>query len=123
MSISFHRDPDRDMTTFSLSGSVTLDEFIESLGKYGKAGPTHRELYNALHLKGERLSSADIEILAMYFQEYSDARRPGSKTAVVVGTEIDYGITRMISMLTEAFVNFEVEVFRSIDGATEWLAV
>ena len=121
MPITFDRDPERDLTTFTISVVVTFDEFIDVLNDYGRTGPTHKELYNAVDLKGKRFSRFDIEALTQYFRMHSDSRKPGSKTAVVVSAELDYGITRMISILTETFVNFEVDVFRSVDEAVAWL--
>jgi hypothetical protein len=35
MPITFDRDPEIDLTTFTLSGIVPLGEFIEALDEYG----------------------------------------------------------------------------------------
>lgn len=121
MPITIDRNPEAGLTLFTLSGRVAFTEFIELMKSYGNAGPTRNEIYDARALTGERFSRSDIEALAAYLKKFPDIREPGSKTVVVVNEDIDYGITRMIDILTESYVPFEVNVFRSWDEAVKWL--
>jgi hypothetical protein len=121
MPVTFDRNPDNDLTTFLFTGVVSIQEFISQLDAYKAAGLTGRELYDVRGLEGERFSTADIDYLAEYLQQQRVSRRAGSKTAVVVKTDVDFGLTRMVSLLTDPFVNFEIEAFRSFDDAVSWL--
>lgn len=113
-------DPD-ELTTFTVSGKVTLPELLRALDRYGRGGPTRYELYDLLELKGERLSSADICSLIDFFQKYPNIRPRESKTAILVASDIDFGIGRMISMISDGQVSFKIEVFRSLEKALSWL--
>ena len=42
------------------------------------------------------------------------------RTAIVVATDVDYGVSRMFSLLGER-PGLELEVFREFDAATRWL--
>lgn len=121
MTVAIDRNVPDELTTFTVSGKVTLPELIQALDRYGCSGPTRYELYNLCELKGERLSSADIRSLIDFFQKYPNIRPPESKTAILVASDIDFGIGRMISMISEGQVSFNVEVFRSLENALNWL--
>ena len=41
--------------------------------------------------------------------------------ALVMSKELDFGLARMWQMMTEAHVEMEIDVFKSIDEAREWL--
>jgi hypothetical protein len=113
-------DPDA-LSTFTVSGKITLPELIGVLDRYGRSGPTRYELYDLRELTGERLSSADIRSLIDFFEKYPNIRPPESKTAILVASDIDFGIGRMISMISDGQLPFAIEVFRSLDNAKSWL--
>lgn len=46
-----------------------------------------------------------------------------SRAALVVSTDVDFGLTRMYEMLMSASSTNEVRVFRDIDEAREWLGL
>ena len=98
-----------------------LAELMEALDRYGRGGPTRLELYDLRNLTGERLSSADIHALIDVFRKYPEIRPPESKTAVLVASDIDFGIGRMVSMLSDGQVPFKIDVFRSREKALNWL--
>lgn len=121
MPITIDRSDSGALTTFTVSGKLTLPELIGVLGRYGRNGPTRYELYDLRSLTGERLSSADIHSLIAFFGKYPKARPPESKTAVLVASNIDFGIGRMVSMISDGQVPFKIDVFRSLDKALSWL--
>jgi hypothetical protein len=121
MPITFNIDRSKSLTTFTLSGEVTFQEFTQILNSYGKQGATVQELYDARSLEGKRLSSEEMNMLAKYLAKYSDKRTSGSKTAIVVSETIDFGLSRMISLLTEYTTAYEIEVFRNMAEAHQWL--
>jgi hypothetical protein len=121
MSIKFAIDRTKNLTVFRLYGEVTLSEFIDTLNVYGKNKPTKFELYDLRELSGERFATNEIQGLASFLAAHAEKRVSGSKTAVVVSQTIDYGLSRMISMLTEGQVPYMIEVFRSVQDANQWL--
>lgn len=121
MPITIEKSDSDALTTFTVSGEMTLPELMGALGRYGRGGPTRLELYDLRKLTGERLSSADIHSLIDFFRKYPAVRPPESKTAVLVASDIDFGLGRMVSMLSDGQVHFKIDVFRSRDKALNWL--
>ena len=110
-----------DLTRVTLSGNVSLAEFIKAINAYARRGPARLELYDVRKLEGERFSAADIDLLIDYFRQHPDRRPPHSKTAVLIAKTVDLGITRMFTILSEGLVSFEIETFRSEEEARSWL--
>ena len=121
MSINFTIDRTRDLTIFILAGEVTLSELIDTIDAYSKSDPTLYEIYDARQIYGDRLTTAEIQKLAVYLKSHADRRALGSKTAVVISNEIDFGLSRMISSLTDQEVPYKIEVFGTMDKAHQWL--
>lgn len=120
MLISFSIDRTRNLTIFNLTGEVTFSELIDTIDTYGKSDPTLYEIYDAREIDGDRLTTAKIQKIAAYLKSHADRRVLGSKTAVVVSNDIDFGLSRMISSLTDQEVPYKVEVFRTMDMAHQW---
>ena len=121
MPIILEKDDSRDLTTFTLTGEMTLDELLTALASYGKAGPSLYELYDAREVTGQRPSFDEINKLAGYLTRFSKKRPTGSKTAIVVNKDVDYGLSRMISILTETTTIYDIQVFRKMESARTWL--
>jgi hypothetical protein len=60
----------------------------------------------------------DIRAIGQFLGPYRD--RIGGRTAVVTGSEAQYGVGRMGSIFTEA-VGVEAHIFRDMESAIEWL--
>lgn len=121
MPINFSIDRTKDLTVFNFSSEVTITEFIATLNDYGKQKPTRLELYDVRGLSGERFTTKNIQGLADFLRKHADKRPSESKTVIVVSETIDYGLSRMISMLTDGQVPYRIEVFRSVEEANQWL--
>ncbi len=122
MPVAIRTNRTKSLTTIRVHGVVRLPELISALNTYGAEGPTRYEIYDIRNLTGERLSSDDISSLTEYFNRYSPQQRPpGSRSAIVVASDVDYGIGRMIALMTEDHVPFEVEIFHSLQAAQDWL--
>jgi hypothetical protein len=123
MPITYDIDRSRDLTIFTLSGEVGYQEFISALTDYGREGTTLFELYDLRSISGKRLTTGEINSLADFLSRHPDLRPPGNKTAVVVSEDVDYGFSRMISILTEDSTVYDIEVFRDEDEAWRWLGI
>ena len=123
MPISYAIDRSRDLTIFTLSGVMGYQEFISALTDYGSKGPTFYELYDLRSITGKRLTSGEINSLADFLSRHPDLRPAGNKTAVVVSEDVDYGFSRMISILTEDSTVYDIEVFRDVEEGWRWLGI
>lgn len=122
MPVNITTDPSRDLTVLTVVGIVRLPELTAALNAYGAKGPTRNEIYDIRVLSGERLSSDDINALTDYFKRFTPDRRPaGSRTAIVVAQDVDYGLARMIALLTEDAVPFHTAIFHTLQAAEDWL--
>ena len=121
MPIKYTIDRTQNLTIFNLTGEVTLSDLIDTIDTYGKSDPTFYEIYDAREIDGDRLTTAEIQKLAVFLKKHPNRRALGSKTAVVVSNDIDFGLSRMISSLTDQEVPYKIEVFRTMDMAHQWL--
>jgi len=122
MPITYDIDRSQDLTTFTLSDEVTFEDMMAVLALYGKEGPTIYELYDARTLAGKRLAFEEMNKLAGYLARFSEKRPSGSKTAIVVAKDVDFGLSRMIQILTETTTIYDIQGFRDMDEARQWLA-
>ena len=123
MPMTYNIDRSKDLTVFTLSGEVSFQEFISVINEYGREGPTLFELYDLRAITGRRMTSGEMNSFADFLARHPDMRKPGNKTAVVVSADIDYGLSRMISILTEETTAYDIESFRDLDEAWEWLGI
>jgi len=121
MPVTIQPSDSEELTRITLFDAVTFPEFIKALNAYGAMGPTRLELYDARELSGERFSAEDIDLLIDYFRQHPGRRPAQGKTAIVISQTVDLGLSRMVSILSEGVVNFEIETFESIPEAMDWL--
>jgi hypothetical protein len=116
-------DPATGFRTHVLSGVVTQEEIEEGLAK-AYARPDFRPEADILcdirdaDLRG---MSRDVirDIVGFVSARRSDY--PQSRTAVVVGRDLDFGLARMYEQLIESVYPANVTVFRDLDEAQGWL--
>ncbi len=106
-----------EVTTIA-EGTVTLDEVRAHLHreKSDSALP-YRELIDARNVV-VRLSSSELQQVVELLRSLARSRRLG-RTAVVVSTDVAYGILRMLQILVEDVC--VVQPFRDLAAATLWL--
>jgi hypothetical protein len=99
-------------------GPVTLEQIRDHLeDERQEPGLAYGELFDARAGVPE-LSAADIRMLVGLLRWLGERTKLGP-TAVLVDTEFQFGITRMIEMLVEDVC--EVKPFRSESDARRWL--
>jgi len=118
-------DRSRDLTLVKAIGRMTADNFQEWTANYyaGAESVTSLVLWDLTQADLLEINTDHLRDDATLTKRLSD-RRKGGKTAIVTGTALEYGLSRML----EAFydiesVLFEVRVFHTIDNAMEWLGV
>jgi hypothetical protein len=101
MPMTFETDRSKNLTIFTVTGDVKYDEFRRILGSYSEAGVTFFELYDLRNNTGESFTSEQIKQLVRDAQLSIDLRPKGSKTALVVSKEADYGMARVYKAMAE----------------------
>ena len=66
------------------------------------------------------LNARTMSKLVDLFRSQSEKRGKG-KAAVVVGKELDFGLTRMFEMAYQDKISFQIRIFRSVEEADQWL--
>jgi len=124
MPITFKTNQSKSLTIFTATGDVTYNEAVNTLGAYTKDGYTRLELFDFSNGTGQSFTSEQIEQVLEMGKANLDMRPADGKTALVVSKDIDYGLSRVFQTLSEIEgITWEVEVFRSMNEAYEWLSL
>lgn len=111
-------DAEHQKVTTIAEGTVTLAELRSHLQREQRdEALPYCELIDARHAV-VRLSSADVQEIVDLLRSLSRSRRLG-RTAVVVSTDVAYGIIRMLQVLVED--TCVVQPFRDLSMAELWL--
>lgn len=111
-------DSERNEVITIAEGTVTLDEVRAHLHREKRdSALPYRELIDARNAV-VRLSSSELQQIVELLRSLARSRRLGP-TAVVVSTDVAYGILRMLQILLEDVC--VVQPFRDLAAATLWL--
>lgn len=113
---------EKDLTVFSVEGSITADEILGSKTKYYYIKePTRHVIWDFSNGTAEKISSHEFQVLAHQMKPLSIMRR-GGKTAIVAKKDIDFGLGRMYTAYaTVEKLPINYRVFRDIEDATYWI--
>ena len=124
MPMTFQTDLSKELTVFTVTGTVKLREWLNTLQAYARAGPTRYELFDIRDAEGGGFTSKEIDPLIEGAKSRSDARPAGGKTALVVSTDVHFGMSRVYQAISEIEgITWESEAFRSIEDAYKWLNI
>jgi hypothetical protein len=111
-------DAARNEVTTTAEGTVTLEEVRAHLSREkGDFALPYRELIDAREAV-VRLSSSELQEIVRLLRTLARSHRLG-RTAVVVSTDVAYGIMRVFQVLVEDVC--EVQPFRDLTAAALWL--
>jgi len=117
--IEIQTDKIRDLTVVKVTGNLVVGQLREAMDKY-YAGPPTR--YCIIDLIGGSWSSIPVEKFNQSIEHISRVDREGGKTALVFGSDADFGIGRMIeSNLSLGNFQKQIECFRSLEKAFDWV--
>lgn len=125
MPITSKVDKTKNLTIYTLTGELTLDDIQNAIKSFWEAHElTLKGLWDARRAKLTNLKSSDIESIAVYigqFRHRFEERKDG-KSAVVASSDLQYGLSRILSTLydIEDFPT-QLKIFRIMDEALEWL--
>jgi hypothetical protein len=122
MSIKTEQDKKKDLTTFIYMGETSFDEVFNAVKAYYEGSPSRYTLWDA---RGTTLNHTAEEFheLNTFMQNFTP-KRPGGKTAYVVGDDESLGTMLLQKTLVEiAGLPVQFEVFRSMKDARQWLKI
>jgi len=119
-------------TEYDLSGNLTVikaegrmkpDDFRAWTTRYYSGTVTPLALWDLTQADLSEIHAEDLRNDAAHTRSLADARK-GGKTAIVSGTSLEYGLSRMLSTFYEfEEMPFDVQVFENMDDALKWLGV
>ena len=121
--MTYSRRPKHDFTLFISEGNTTIDEWLDTVGRYSTIeGISRLELYD-LRKHTHLFSKDEIEQLLLHALDNYRIRPKNNRTALLVSQGVLYGLSRMYESLTkiEGIKNNETEVFDNLEDAVEWL--
>lgn len=125
MPISYRIDAGRSLVLTAASGTLTDEDVLalkERLARDPAFSPDMKELSDCRGI--ERLDVTPAGIRAMVEQDESDSDGAAThKLALVLSTDVAYGMARIYQSLSEVHDNENVGVFRDLDEAKAWLEV
>jgi hypothetical protein len=88
----------------------------EKLRKEPDFDPSFSQLMDLSHVTKIELRPEDVRRLAQ-----ASIFAPNSKRAILVTSEVGFGLARMFSILREALGEKGIEAFRNLDDALDWV--
>lgn len=121
MAISKMTDRSKGLTIFTATGELTFADQIAALKDFYEGNPTKNELWDMRKITGSRISSEELRQVTLFTKRY-EQRRQGGKSALVMTTDLDFGLGRMSDALAESEqLPWKIRAFRSMEKALEWL--
>jgi len=122
MPMTFQSDLSKEFTIFTITKDVMYDEFRNTLRSYAETGTTSFEIFDFRNSSEYSFTAEQIDQLIDDAKSSTNSRPFGSKTALVVNNDVDYGMSRVYQALSIAEgLTWETGIFRSLDEAYKWL--
>ncbi|MDJ0810455.1 MAG: hypothetical protein QNJ48_15145 [Desulfobacterales bacterium] len=122
-SIEIKYDLSKGLTLFKAVGQMKASDFFDCLASYYEKEVTLLTLWDLTEVDLSEITTGEIEDFADYARHLSLARK-GGKTALVFSGVFEFGIGRMFEAYLEiGSLPFEINCFRSLEAASEWLGV
>jgi hypothetical protein len=121
MTISLSVDALRDLTVFTVEGELSFEEQVEVLRIFYGGDPTTNVLWDFRNITGNRIQSEEASEIVSFIKR-NEAKRPSGKTALVVSTDLDFGLSRVSQAYGESEgLPWEIRAFRSMESAYRWI--
>ena len=116
-------DPNKDLTSFKVTGKLTPADLYDCLAHYFGGSVTLSTLWDITEADLPSATVDEICNLAQYVSKLSDARK-GGRTAIISNHDLGFGMSRMLGTFYEMEnVPFEIQVFRRLNEARAWIGV
>jgi len=125
MPVTSKIDKKRNLTIFTLSGELTIDEILGALKSFWEDRElTLNTLWDTQNAIVTNLKLPDIENIAGFIGQNRNRfeERKDGKAAIVAPTDLQYGLSRILGTLYEREnVPIKLQPFRTMDEAIQWL--
>lgn len=112
---------ENDLTVFTVVDEVDAEQVLSQILSFLTGEPTQLVLWDITVGSLERISSDDLWMIVKRVAPFADRRKEG-QTAIVCLDDLDYGLSRMFQSFAEIMqVPIEINVFRNLEKAREWL--
>jgi hypothetical protein len=115
-------DRDADLTVLTVTGPTSADEIRGAIDRYFEREPTSGILWDFREADLRDISAQDVRGLVEVAREHA-ARRGQGRTALVLPSDLGFGLGRMYETLQEHEPRPAVhyKAFREMDAATAWV--
>jgi hypothetical protein len=121
MAITTSHDLSRDLTIFTASEELTYAKQMTVLRAIYGGDPTANMIWDFRAIEGNRISSEELEKIISFIKQRADRRKKG-KTALVSGSDLDFGLSRISEFYAEIEnLPWQIRAFRSMDDALKWI--
>jgi hypothetical protein len=112
---------EKDLTIFTIEGSASHLEMLETVEKLTAADLTSKIVWDATRGTVGGMDFQDIKFIAESLRS-GHGMRPDGRTALVAGTVVDYGMARMFATYASVKgLSVKYKCFRNLDEALEWI--
>lgn len=120
--VTVHVDPETDVAMLVAVGRITPAELTAAAHDFYASDPPKLLLLCDLSQADLGLFSADDITLLVKFTESRATSRRGGRTAIVAGRDLEFGLSRMYSILADLHTHpLEIRPFRDKAEALAWL--
>jgi|TARA_Y100000310_G_scaffold281529_1_gene302040 hypothetical protein len=102
-------------------GRDAVDGEFEDFASSNPDLMNHNILWDLTDYDFLQLDPQSVYVLAGKFPELSSGFRPGLKRAILVKSDLGFGMMRMLELLSEDSISTVLNVFRNREEAIEWL--
>ena len=119
--IQIHVDAKKQLTIYTVTGKVTWNEIADALEEYYSNDPTAGMLWDFRAIDASDLSSRELINIVSVAKKYAHQRKNG-KTAIVVSSDLSFGISRMYENYAELYEHpIDHRITKDYDAAMKWL--
>jgi hypothetical protein len=112
-------DKERKLVMSTYSGVLTIADALghqEKLPKDPDFDPSFSQLFDVTHVTDVQLTAEDVRTLAR-----TSVFSPDSRRAVLVDSDLKFGLARMFEVLRDTMGEKGIRVFRNLDDALDWI--
>jgi len=123
--ITSHTDPSQALTTLTAEGDITFEDIIGVVKNFENNPPEKNILWDFSEAyPADPFDAEDMDRIATLANKNLKIRNQADgKTAYVATSDFVFGITRMYTTYLELQQpSHEIQVFRSLEEARQWLA-
>jgi hypothetical protein len=115
----YNIDQERRLVISTASGVFTMSDALahqQKLRADPDFDPSFSQLQDYTHITGMELTPDDIRRLAQ-----NSVFSPDSRRAILVTSDVAFGLARMFEVLREYAGEKGIQVFRNLDDALDWV--